>query len=522
MPTAASETPTDARRSWTSWLAPDLRMLGAILVVIYGLTRGAAPVRFFVDSDPAWHIVVGDWIRAHHAIPRVDWMSFVTAGRPWHAWEWLSELVMSLVHSWAGLPGVAAFFMAVIGLAFWLWIHLQRTLGASPIFACLLAAPLVTATQIHWIARPHLIGWVFTLLVFILLERGGRRFGPWQALFWTGFFSLWANMHASFPLGLQFTGAYMVGALAQPFLWKDSDRAECFRRARWYGLATLCGSIGSLLNPYGIQLHLHIVNFLLHPEAVKGVGEWLQPDLFRVEAGQLAVAVLVAALGCLLSFRIRRLDWMLIGLAVVLTALKVVRGIPMVGLVGVPIFAAALTQWIRSRAPRAAWARWFMDLSEDIQHYDLSFRGVLPGLLLAGYLVSWAYNPFNQQSIGWNPVRFPETAWRYLDKLPDNVRIYATDIHSGYLTYRLHGHKQIFLDSRSDFYGAALFRQVAQIWITAPGWEQVFDQYHFTHALVYPRAPIAAALRARGWQVVYQDRIFQVLAPQGFDGNAGR
>lgn len=522
MQPAAQETPAAAPRSWSSWFAPDLRMLGALLVVAYALTRGHAPMRLFADSDPGWHIRVGDWILQHRAIPRVDWMSFVTAGQPWHAWEWLSEVLMSLVHSWGGLAGIAAFFILVIAVSFWMWIHLQRVLGASPVLVCLLAAPLVTSTQLHWIARPHLIGWILTLLVFVLLERAGDRFRLPQALLWVSLFALWANLHASFPLGIQFAGAYMVGWFLKPWFWKDAGRAHCLARARWYGWATLCASLGSLINPYGIQLHLHIVDFLLHPEAVQGVGEWLQPDLFRLEAGQLAVAVALGAAGCLLSIRIRRLEWMFISLVVVMTAMRVVRGIPMVGLVGVPIFTASLTQWIRGQAPKAAWARWFLDLSEDIQHYDLSFRGVVPGLLLVAYLISWAHNPFNQRQVGWSPMMFPEGAWQYLDRLPDDVRIYAADTHAGYLTYRFNGHKQIFLDSRSDFYGGPLFSQVMLIWNARPGWQPVFDQYHFTHALVFPRAPIAKALRDRGWKSVYQDRFFQVLVPQGLDGSVGR
>ncbi|QOY85364.1 hypothetical protein [Paludibaculum fermentans] len=512
-PTADKEQQAAEPRSWSSWFLPDLRMVGAILVVAYALVRGDAPRRLLTDSDPGWHIRVGDWILRHHAIPRTDWMSFVTSGRPWHAWEWLSEVIMSVVHSWAGLPGLLAFYLGVIAAAFWMWIHLQRTLGSSPILVCLLAAPVVTATQLHWIARPHLIGWILTLAAFVLLERGGSRFRIPQALLWVGLFSLWANLHASFPLGIQFAAAYCAAWLVKPWIWKDCDRQQCLQRARWYGLATLCAGAGSLINPYGIQLHLHIVDFLLHPEAVKGVGEWLQPDLLRVEAGQLAFAVALTAAGCLLSVRIRRLEWLLIGLVVLITALRVVRGIPMLGLVGVPIFTASLTHWIRQDFSKAGWARGFLRLSDEVQEFDFSFKGALPACLLVVYLVLWAKDPVNQQRIGWNPMMYPDGAWKYLAQLPDDVRIYSADVHAGYLTYNFNGRKQVFLDSRSDFYGAALFSQVMQIWDTRPGWRPVFDQYPSRMHWSFPVRPSSKALRDAGWKPVYQDRFFQVLAP---------
>ncbi len=48
-----------------------------------------------VDPDMLWHIVVGNWILANHAIPTVDIYSFTAAGRPWVAHEWLSEVILA-------------------------------------------------------------------------------------------------------------------------------------------------------------------------------------------------------------------------------------------------------------------------------------------------------------------------------------------------------------------------------------------------------------------------------------------
>ncbi len=507
------EPPVNVHQWWMRWLIPDVRMASALLLIVYALVRVNISERLFADSDPGWHIRVGDWIVQHRALPQVDWMSFVTAGRPWYAWEWLAELLMSGIHSWLGLAGIAAFYLGVIGGGLWLWIHAQKEMGASLVLSCLLAAPMVTATQIHWLARPHLLSWLLIFLLLILLERGGTRFGWKQAAVWLGLFCLWANTHGSFMIGIQFVGAYCAAWLVRPWIWKASDRAACWQRARWYGWAALCAAGGSLVNPYGFQLHWHVVDFLMHPEIVEGVSEWLRPDLLNPNAGQLTLAVGLTAAGCLLSLRVRRLEWFLVGALVLVMSLRVTRGVPMLGLVGIPVFTAALTAWLREIREKSNWAGGFLAFSEQIEEFDRGFHGGAVGLAAVVLLVLWARDPANQQKTGWNPRMYPAQASRYLDRQPDNVRIYAIDTHSGYLTYVFNGRKQIFLDSRSDFYGKELYHQVRMIYEAKPGWQAVFDEYRFTHALVHKGSPISQALSKRGWKAVYEDGSFLILAP---------
>src|SRR5262245_39499216 len=49
--------------------------------------------RLLRDSDIYWHIVVGQWIIDHHAVPHVDLFSFTMRGAPWITSAWLSEVL---------------------------------------------------------------------------------------------------------------------------------------------------------------------------------------------------------------------------------------------------------------------------------------------------------------------------------------------------------------------------------------------------------------------------------------------
>src|SRR5215471_10400567 len=82
---------------------------------IYGLLLVTGE-RLLNDPDTYWHIATGRWIWAHVAVPTVDPFSHTLRGAPWHAHEWLAELVIAGAYGalgWAGVVALSA--MAVAG-----------------------------------------------------------------------------------------------------------------------------------------------------------------------------------------------------------------------------------------------------------------------------------------------------------------------------------------------------------------------------------------------------------------------
>src|SRR6266403_1341910 len=108
--------PTNQAASFTSklvectkWAVSFPAMLGMFLIGrVFYEGRG-----FVVDPDVWWHIKVGqDILRTHH-FPTVDPYSFTAAGTPWIAYEWLGEIVLSLMYR---LGGVVALLVMLIVL----------------------------------------------------------------------------------------------------------------------------------------------------------------------------------------------------------------------------------------------------------------------------------------------------------------------------------------------------------------------------------------------------------------------
>ena len=48
------------------------------------------------DLDNWWHLKVGDWILQNHAFPHTGIFSATAANRPWAAYSWGYEILLSL------------------------------------------------------------------------------------------------------------------------------------------------------------------------------------------------------------------------------------------------------------------------------------------------------------------------------------------------------------------------------------------------------------------------------------------
>ena len=68
----------------------------------------------------------------------------------------------------------------------------------------------------------------------------------------------------------------------------------------------------------------------------------------------------------------------------------------------------------------------------------------------------------------------------------------------GYLIYRFNGKRRVFVDGRSDFYGAEFMERYARVIEAQPGWAEEFNRWGFTHALLTAEGPLVHALEASG------------------------
>lgn len=184
------------------WL--QLSVLAALLVLV------GAPsfqLKFSVlDLDVWWHLKVGDWIVQHAAFPHTGILSRSAAARPWAAYSWGYEVLLSRLYQWFGLIGIALYgTMLTLMVAFSIYWMLRR-LSGSFWMACVLAVLCCYAFLFLMMPRPvffsiALLGATLTLLLEAQRTRDIRK------LYWLPLiFLLWANLHIQFIYGLAVWG----------------------------------------------------------------------------------------------------------------------------------------------------------------------------------------------------------------------------------------------------------------------------------------------------------------------------
>ena len=118
-------------------LAPSFADCVFIALVAWLFVCGASGWKaLLMDGDTGWHIRTGEYILAHHAVPTQDLFSFSRPGAPWFAWEWLTDVLFSVLFRIGALKAIVLFAGVLIGiyatvLEGWLGLPAKEALGGT-------------------------------------------------------------------------------------------------------------------------------------------------------------------------------------------------------------------------------------------------------------------------------------------------------------------------------------------------------------------------------------------------------
>ena len=263
---------------------PEL-LFAAVLIWLFATGQGWQVL--LADGDTGWHIRNCEQIIDTRSVPHADSFSFDSAGHPWFAWEWLSDVLFAALFRLGGLKAVTVFCGIVIaGSVSVLFRHMVwRSVGVCIALPLTLLA--VGASSIHYLARPHVIGLLFFAMVAWIVDRD--RSNP-ARLIWSLplLFMLWANCHGSFLAGL----AMLV------LWWVEDVRSHRVRPlARPARIFAFCAG-ATLCNPYGWHLHAHALDYL-HSGWIQASIEEFQSPRFRSENMFQYEILLIAGLSAL-------------------------------------------------------------------------------------------------------------------------------------------------------------------------------------------------------------------------------
>ena len=468
-----------------------------------------------MDGDTGWHIRTGEYILDHGRIPAHDIYSFTRAGAPWFAWEWLSDVGFAILHRWAGLKAIVLFAGVLIATNAAILLRYSLWRGANVLVALPLTLLAVGTSTIHFLARPHLFTLILLPVSLWILERDRREPGRavWALVPLT---AVWTNLHGGFAIFLVCLGIVIAGLTIEQ--WRlPLENGRNWVQIRRYAMLTTACSAATLLNPFGIGLHRHMLSYL-SADWIRNLVQEFQAPTFRSE-GQMQFELLLV-LGIMAAVRVGgkgRIADALVILFLAHSALTSVRHAPLFAGVAAPIIAAELTQiWrqaTQGRNPRqisCILSQLGVDLAPAFRRSTPWMACALIGLVLIGPAAAWPTG-FPSQSF---PV---EMVSRHAARLA-GARVLTTDQWGDYLIYVNYPTQKVFIDGRSDFYGETIGREYLALMQAAHNSGTLLRKFQFDLALVPVEWPLAEVLKnKRGWTVLEDDGkavLFQLAAPE--------
>jgi hypothetical protein len=481
-------------QNWERTLAGALRWLAAAALALAGLFPGNNP-------DTFGHLAQGRQIVELGYVPPVDtWSLLPGPPRPWHNYEWLSDLLFYGLYRGFGYDGLLGFKCALLLVTAWVLLSFARRLGGerAVLLGGLSIIAAIPVVRVRLSDRPHVLGLCLAAFYLVLLSRlvdtpasapARRRWWPVAALF--GLHILWVNIHGSHLLGIAITSAFAV-------LSPLGNRGLL-----WSTLALQ--ALASCISPYGPAILFDALEHVLDPRYRHLITEWspwaeddppwmqlgpaihgalltlVAPKLVRVSASARATLALALLLG-IASFRSIRF----VAEFLLLTS---------------PLLGAGYAQLLaRANAKRF-------------------LAGCSVALAALCFLVPWgaaAMPPFDPIGHGISYADRPHGPGMLLNTSKRAPRVFASIELSWYLMWEA-PRARFFMDGRVPFYGPEHMQRAVMAYTDPSVLEQILredqiDSVVLRHTMRRDHELIPSFQHRSGWSLALVDDAFAVFA----------
>jgi hypothetical protein len=450
----------------------------------------------------------------------------------------------------AGLNGVVLLTSSIIAAVFAWTFRLMVKRGTNVLVALILVLLAASASMIHFLARPHVASWLFAVAWFWILESSekdeeapdlnnsvvSRTRNAGKRLFWMLplMMLVWVNLHGGFLIGFALLAIYWVSAAWERLRLRSTfgearfekilRRIRAGRRLRALTFTGILCAAATLMNPYGVRLHVHIYRYLSNRFLMDHIDEFQSPN-FHYVAQKCFAGLLLLTLVALAAKR-RRVGASqgLVVLFAVYSGLYASRNIPVSSLLLILVIGPRLSEVLTSFAesPRADLRSRSLPYKKFLQRMEtieLSMRGHLwpiVAIVLAGVVVAHGgkVDDTTLMDAHFDAKRFPATAVDSIEKQNLEGPISSPDYWGGYLIYRLYPRTKVVIDDRHDFYGEKFLKSYLRMVRVEPGWED-FLQSHEARIVLVPKDSALSNILSEtaSWKAIYSDNVAVMYVP---------
>ena len=486
------------------WLMPSVADL-IFIALLASLLFTPLSMKLLWDAGIGWHIRTGQLILTTHTIPRVDPFSSQIL-KPWVAWEWLYDVIVGRLESSAGLNGVVWLTAVVIATVFAVVFRFLVKRGVSLEIALLFTLLAIWASTIHFLARPHVLTWMFAMVWFWILDSAESAVHRNRCVWLLPILMVvWVNVHGGFLLGFVLLGIFWLGSLWTWLRLKESRIEEAFqkitagKRVRELTLVGLASASASLVNPYGWHLHAHIYCYLTNSFFMDHIEEFQSPNFHGVAQKCFLTLLLLMIVAIAARGRELKAGEILLVLFAVFAGLYSSRNIP--------VSSMLLAAIAGPRIPPLGASRFLQRMAT----MDSTLRGHFWPIFAA---VATLMVGLNGGRIGstllmdahFDARRMPVDAASFLEKNGVRSPVFAPDYWGGYFIYRLYPNNKVVIDDRHDFYGEPFLQWYLRTMHVEPGWEGFIK---WRPCLVLPRKAALTEIvrKTPEWKPVFSDDV---------------
>jgi len=435
----------------------------ALLFLVVAVSLTALDAEMFIDTDPLWHVAVGDLIRTTHAIPEHYPWSFTAGDYHWRNIAWLWDILFSAIHEqlgWHGAVGINAIIIALMSVL----VYANCVLRSGDFGAAYLSV-LGMFTLFSCNLRPLQVSNLMVALWMLLLgsiARGQIR-SAWLAVL-PVLMLIWVNMHGGFLTGYILVGAFFLQAL--------HDRKIALARNLFITGVTLMAI--TFCNPNGLHV-FEMVWQVMSSSSNRFTQEW-QPLttnpytlIYHAYLIIFFLTVIKRTLPILLVERWLAYIWLLFSL----TSL---RHESMFAIVSAPVFACALRQWFSPGKPAPVVVR---IMGAWCQCFSRNSTLVVMVFLCLGVII-WlpartGDNSYYQELSHENEL---DTEINFIQAHYAKARLITTYGLSGILLYKTRGAIPVFIDPCIvTAIPAQVMNDYSCFLVDCTDWQAILDRY---------------------------------------------
>lgn len=421
---------------------------GALLVSLNGET----------SVDLGWHLETGRRILAGDGIPGPDPYLFTSGGAEWIDLHWLFQVLLAAVHGVAGFRGLVLLKAALVAGAIVLALRVPGPRRPSAALGALIGLLAAAVFSLRTGIRPEHLSYVLLAAEIVILESVRHGATP-RRLFLLPLLQLvWTNSQGLFVLGIALQAAYVAGELAalRPAFLRPGDENPPYSGAarRTLFAAAALSIAAAFANPYGAAgaLYPFLLATRLDPSdpLFQTIVE-LRPTLSFAAAPAATIAflaLLASSLAVVAARPLRAPSLTLAAAGLALVACGAYRNAPLLGIVALPLVLHGATPFLlaRPRARLAAGVAAAALLATTAA--DAASPGIF-GPFLAAERVAIPAAPSGER---------PEAAAAFLERTGGGERVFCDSSDASWLTWRLHGTRRFFMDTRTEVVGEDVFR----------------------------------------------------------------